>query len=120
MFGMTIKNNYLKEKWRAGEEIAAKHYEQLWYYIIARNYAFADGELDIVATKWDCLVFAEVKVIDHIEDTFDYLTSKKLSFLKRAIEYYLTDHPTHHEISLDVVFVQGNRIVETYHNVTNT
>jgi Holliday junction resolvase-like predicted endonuclease len=120
MFGMTIKNNYLKEKWRIGEDIVAKHYESLWYFIKTRNYTFRGGELDIVASKWDNLVFVEVKVIDYIEDTFDYLTPKKLSFLKRAIEYYITDHPTRHEISLDVVFVQGNRIVETYHNVTNT
>lgn len=113
-------NTRLKEKWRIGEDIVAKYYESLWYFIKIRNYAFRGGELDIVVCKASSLVFIEVKVIDYIEDTFDYLTPKKLSFLKRAIEYYLSDYPSTYEISLDVVFVQENRIVETYHNVTNS
>jgi Holliday junction resolvase-like predicted endonuclease len=61
--------------------------------------------LDIVATKEDCLTFVEVKVVDHIEDIDGYVTPKKLGFLTRAIEWYLTAHPSQHEIVLDVAFV---------------
>lgn len=112
-------NTFLKQKGNAGEDLAAKHYESLWYTLLARNYTFPDGELDIVAVKWNCLTFIEVKVIDYIDDTFDYVTPRKLSFLKRAIRQYINDHPSSHDISLDVVFVQENRIVEIYPNVTN-
>jgi putative endonuclease len=117
---MIIQTTCLKEKWKAGEDLVAKHYADLWYLIKARNYTFPGGELDIVATKEDALVFIEVKVIDYIEDTFDYITPRKISLLKRSIEYYLNEYPSHCEISLDVVFVQGNRIVDVYHDITNT
>ena len=110
----------LKDKWQAGEDLVAKHYESLWYTILARNYTFSDWELDIVAIKGDCLTFVEVKVVDYIEDIDGYVTPKKIGFLQRAIEWYLTAHPTNHEISLDVAFVHWNTIIEVYENVTNT
>ena len=110
----------LKDKWQAGEDLVAKRYESLWYKILHRNYTFSDWELDIVATKWGGLVFVEVKVVDHVDDISNYVTPKKLGFLQRAIERYITDHLTDKEISLDVAFVHGNTIIEVYENVTNT
>ena len=110
----------LKDKWQAGEDLVAKHYESLWYKILDRNYTFSDGELDIVATKGNRLVFLEVKVVDHIDDISGYVSPKKLWFLKRAIERYVTDHPSDKELSLDVAFVHGNTIIEVYENVTNS
>ncbi|MEI8091335.1 MAG: hypothetical protein WCG98_03695 [bacterium] len=47
----------------------------------------------------------EVKVVDSVEDIDGYVTPKKIGFLNRAIERYLTAHPSHHEIVLDVAFV---------------
>lgn len=120
MFGMAIWNDYLKKKGKAGEDLVAKHYESLWYEILARNYTFTDWELDIVAIKWDILAFVEVKVVDHIEDIHGYLSPKKLWAVKRSIELYLYKHPHDKEISLDVAFVAWNSIVEIYENVTNT
>ena len=117
---MTIWNDYLKKKGKAGEDLVAKHYESLWYTILDRNYTFSDGELDIVAIKWDCLTFVEVKVVDHIQDIDGYVTTKKIGFLKRAIDRYLTDNPSDHEIVLDVAFVHWNTIIEIYENVTNS
>ncbi len=110
----------LKDKWQAGEDLVAKRYEDLWFCILERNYTFPDWELDIVAAKWDTLVFVEVKVIDHIEDTHEYLSPKKLCAVKRSIDLYLYKYPSDKEISLDVVFVAWNSIVEIYENVTNT
>lgn len=110
----------LKDKGRAGEDLVAAHYQSLWYTILHRNYSFSDGELDIVAIKGDCLTFVEVKVVDHITDIDGYVTPKKIGFLSRAIEWYLTKYPSNHEISLDVAFVHWNTIIEVYENVTNS
>lgn len=45
----------------AGEERAARFLQQLGYRILARNFAAAGGELDIVAQDRKTLVFVEVK-----------------------------------------------------------
>lgn len=113
-------NDYLKKIWKAGENLAAKRYEDLWYTLLARNYTFPWWELDIVATKGDDLVFVEVKVVDYAQDLDGYISKKKFWFLQRAADYYLMEHPSDKELSLDVVFVQNNRIIEIFENVTNS
>ena len=46
---------------RLGERLAAEHFERLGYTVLARNYRTRFGELDLVATDDDVLVFCEVK-----------------------------------------------------------
>ena len=46
---------------RLGERLAAEHFERLGYRIVARNHRTRFGELDLVATDDDVLVFCEVK-----------------------------------------------------------
>lgn len=46
---------------RLGEDAAARHLEGNGWKIVARNYAVARGELDIVAWDGECLAFVEVK-----------------------------------------------------------
>jgi len=45
------------------EELAAKYLESQGYQVIARNYAYQGGELDIVAKTGDTIVFVEVKSV---------------------------------------------------------
>ena len=44
-----------------GERVAAAHLEAQGYRIVDRNYRRREGEIDIVATTGDCLVFVEVR-----------------------------------------------------------
>jgi putative endonuclease len=44
-----------------GEEVAARYLEAQGYQIVARNFRWRLGELDIVARQGDVLVFVEVK-----------------------------------------------------------
>jgi putative endonuclease len=44
-----------------GERLAAEHLERLGYRVLARNYRTRFGELDLVATDEEVLVFCEVK-----------------------------------------------------------
>ena len=46
---------------RLGERLAAEHLERLGYRIVARNYRTRFGELDLVVTDDEVLVFCEVK-----------------------------------------------------------
>lgn len=44
-----------------GETLAAKEMEKMGYTILDRNYTKRGGEIDIIAKKGNCIVFAEVK-----------------------------------------------------------
>ena len=46
---------------RLGERLAADHFERLGWRIVARNHHTRFGELDLIATDGDTLVFCEVK-----------------------------------------------------------
>ena len=55
---MTI---YRKQLGGAGEKMAAQYLIKLGYKIIAMNWVWKNGELDIVAQDGETLVFVEVK-----------------------------------------------------------
>jgi putative endonuclease len=46
---------------RRGEALAAEHFERLGYCVLARNHRTRFGELDLVLTDGEALVFCEVK-----------------------------------------------------------
>ncbi len=46
---------------RLGEALAIRHLKKNGYHILARNYRNCFGEIDIVATQGDTIVFVEVK-----------------------------------------------------------
>ena len=46
---------------RAGEEQARQYLQNKGYRIIAQNFASKYGEIDLIATRGDLLVFVEVK-----------------------------------------------------------
>src|SRR3954466_2116168 len=46
---------------RRGEALAAEHFKRLGYEVLARNHRTRFGELDLVLTDGDALVFCEVK-----------------------------------------------------------
>ncbi|MBP6910472.1 hypothetical protein KBC03_02635 [Patescibacteria group bacterium] len=65
----------------------------------------------------DVTIFIEVKVVDHIEDLFEYVTEKKLYFLHKTIANYAHNYPTKPNVRLDVVFVKDGKVFEVYENV---
>lgn len=110
---------YKKHKGNTGEDIAALYYQNKWYLLIDRKYTIQWWEIDLVLQKDNILTFVEVKVVDHIQDLQNYVTSKKLGHVTHTISYYLLTHPTDMDYLLDVVFVRDNAILEVYENVTN-
>ncbi len=46
---------------RAGEDLAADHFQRLGYDVVARNHRTRFGELDLIAFDGTTLVFCEVK-----------------------------------------------------------
>lgn len=108
-----------KDKGDEGEALVAQYYQDHGYTLIETKYTIKWWEIDLIFQKNTILTFVEVKVVDHIDDLQDYVTQKKLWYVKRAITYYLYTHPNDKEYILDVVFVKNNSIIEIYNNVTN-
>ena len=115
-----MNTRYKKDIWDKWEVLVATHYQNIWHTLLEKKYTIPWGELDLIFEKEKKLTFVEVKVINHIEDLYDYITPKKLWHIKHTIEYYLLQHPSDKEYTLDVVFVKDNSIFEIYENVTNS
>ena len=77
-----------------GERIAATHLEAKGMQIIARNWHCAGGELDLIASDGDDLVFVEVKTRrgDRFGTPEAALTLAKQKRLVRSAQQYLLDH----------------------------
>ena len=110
---------YAKRLGRVGESLVIAEYLSLGYELVEKNYTIPGGEIDLIVTTPEELVFVEAKVVDHIDDLDGYITPRKLSALKRTIDVYLYEHPTHKTLRLDVVFVKQGKIIEHYIDVTN-
>lgn len=115
-----MDTKYKKNKGDEWEAIVAEYYQNTWHTLLARKYKIQNGELDLILENDKLLTFVEVKVVNHIDDLFDYITPKKLWTIKKTIERYLLKHPTHKPYVLDVVFVKNNSIFEVYEDVTST
>ncbi len=90
---MTKQFNRIKGK--DGEEMAAHYLRENGYQIIDQNNSTKFGELDLIATKNDILVFVEVK----FKQTEDFGTPEemiginKLNQVRRTAELYLLTNP---------------------------
>ncbi len=63
-----------KECGNRGEQLACDFLENDEYTIIARNWRKRSGEIDIIATKNNILVFLEVKTLSHTtSDTLEII-----------------------------------------------
>jgi putative endonuclease len=89
---MTNRNQMLG---RWGEEAAARFLQANGYNILARNYRTPHGEIDLLASKDDMLVFVEVKTRSSHAFAYpeDSVTLRKQAHMLAAAGYYLKQHP---------------------------
>ncbi len=91
-----------------GEEIACEHLISLGYAIVERNWRMGHLEIDIIASRGQKLVVAEVKTrSDKDEDPFEAVDNRKIGNIVRAAEAYvkLTDTPL--EVQFDLFGISG-------------
>jgi len=74
-----------------GERLAEKFLITKGYSILARNYYIRGGEIDIVATKGDIIVFVEVKTRrqNRFGEAFEAVDERKKSRLLKAAYTWL-------------------------------
>ena len=94
---------------KKGEEIAAKYLKKHGYKVLEHNFRSKRwGEIDIVATKDDVLVFVEVKarVGSKYGEPQEAVTPFKLRALQRTGQYYKMEHPNLPEaLRIDVIAI---------------
>jgi len=86
----------------AGEEAVARHYLDAGYVVVDRNWRCREGELDLVLTIGDTLVFCEVKTRSNTAfgAPFEAVTVTKQRRLRTLALRWLADHPEHRSGSL--------------------
>ncbi len=102
-----MKNENVK-KGKEGEEMACKYLKSRGYKIITRNYRTKSGEIDIIASKKNTLVFVEVKLRygEMFGDGFDAVNESKIKKLRKTAEFYLYNNKIENmDIRFDVISI---------------
>jgi putative endonuclease len=91
-----------------GERVAASHLEAHGYTILERNWSTRVGEIDLIASRGDDLVFVEVRSRKGRDfgAPEESITGRKRQHLLDTIGFYLADHPDsppNHRIDLVVL-----------------
>lgn len=108
-----------KQIGKEAEQLVADYFVNLGYLLIDQNYTIRGGEIDLIVERWNIRTFIEVKCVNHTEDLINYVTPKKIETIKKTIQHYNHKHPSTKNISLDLVFVKGNTIIQHCSNITN-
>lgn len=94
---------------RFGEQFAADQLARDGLVVLDRNWRCPAGELDIVATDGDTLVFIEVKTRSSVAfgDPAEAVSASKAGRLRRLAVHWLAAHPDKYwpELRFDVVAI---------------
>ena len=95
---------------KQAEKIAAEYLEKQGYKILAKNWRTRVCEIDIVASKDDCVYFVEVKYRKSLDwgSGLDYITSAKQKQMNFAAEMWLSQNNWDGECSLAALEVAGD------------
>ena len=91
-----------------GEATAVRHLKKHGYRILERNYRTPLGEIDIIATQKDTLVFVEVKArrtdrYGHPKEAVTPAKQRKISMV--ALHYLKKTRQQHRKARFDVVSI---------------
>lgn len=112
-------------KGKQGEEMAVQFLKENGYSIIDQNNSTKFGELDIIATKNNILVFVEVKFkqTDDFGTPEEMIGKNKLMQVQRTAEMYLLTNPDmaksfqRYQIDAICIVEETGRITQ-YENLT--
>lgn len=86
-----------EDRGRVGEAMAVKFLKEKGYRIIQRNFTCSLGEIDIIASEGECLVFVEVKTRTStlFGEPEEAVNKNKQQHLRRVAYVYLRRHRLH-------------------------
>lgn len=88
-----------------GENLAAKYLKRQGFRILEHNYSCRFGEIDLIVTDWNFLVFVEVKLrkSDAFARAAEFVDYRKQNRLRTTAELWLSQHETELPSRFDVV-----------------
>ncbi len=94
-----------------GEKAAAKFLKKKKYKIICQNFKCRLGEIDIIATDGDLLVFVEVKQRKNNDfgRPSDFVDFRKQRKIRKTAEIYLLKNKIRPMCRFDVIEVMGEK-----------
>ncbi len=98
------------ETGKEGEHQAVLFLEQKGYYILEKNWIFQKAEIDIIAQKENTLAVVEVKTRSSLEFGLpqDFVNSKKIQLLVKAIDGYVVLHDLDVDVRFDIMAIHKN------------
>lgn len=95
---------------QAGEELATELLRQKGYAILKRNYRFKKGEVDIICTNKEKLVFVEVKTrqTNAFGEPFIAVSRAKQRQIISVANQFIQENQLDMEVRFDVVSVVHN------------
>ena len=112
------KNNELGA-W--GEKIAATFLRKKHYRILAVGYSCRFGEIDIIASHADYLVFVEVKLrkSNKFAEAMEYVDVRKQSRIITTASVYLAENPSDLQPRFDVIEIYAQDGLQTLKPIIN-
>ena len=106
MFGLTPQG-----RGKQAEQLACRHLQQQGLQLLEANYRCRLGEVDLIMSDHDTLVFVEVKYRSHSSHghAAEFVDSKKQQRIIRSAQHYLQQHPHYADrpCRFDVVSISG-------------
>jgi putative endonuclease len=78
---------------RRAEAAAALFLQLKGYRILARRYCVNGGEIDLIAQKFDAIVFVEVKIRPALIEAMTAIDARKCRRMSRAAGHWLVANP---------------------------
>lgn len=105
-----MKKNHRKKLGNYGEELAQKAYEADGFQLIARQFRCRAGEIDLIMSKSNLLVFVEVRTKSSRQfGTGDQsVTQRKQERIRKVSQYFIHKHTNYDPntmIRFDVVSI---------------
>ena len=98
-----------------GEYQAAEYLKKRKYRLVAMNYSCRFGEIDLIVSNREYLVFVEVKLrkSDKFARAAEHVDYHKQNRLRATAEMYLSQYPTNLQPRFDVIEIYAPEGVQT-------
>lgn len=98
-----------------GEALAAKYLKKKKFCLVAANYHCRYGEIDLIASNPDFLVFVEVKLRKSASfaQALEHVDYHKQNRIRTTAEMYLSEHPTALQPRFDVIEIYAPDGIDT-------
>lgn len=108
---------------RKGENLAADYLAKQGFEIVARNYRYGKGEIDLIVKREDWLLFIEVKTRSSFAfgEPEEFLQDFQVNRIFNAAENYIFAIDWHGKVRFDVISVRLGKepVIEHFEDAIN-